>query len=130
MADQPVQSLETHLQNIAQQIEQKKPQLESATESSQKESLVRNEIKQFVEHMSQSSSAPTPTHTQTASQIQAMEPNQKVGSLINLVYQKGIDHAVTVAKKLDDPALLDEFHDTLVDNLYNELIKRGVIKIV
>jgi hypothetical protein len=57
------------------------------------------------------------------------EPKERqVELLIQMVFGKGIVEAVEVAKNLDSPYLLDEFHDALIDHLYNKLVKEGKLK--
>ena len=52
----------------------------------------------------------------------------KVQELVNLAFTKSIEEAVKAASKLNNPALIDAFHDVLVDQLYNTLIERGKLK--
>ena len=58
----------------------------------------------------------------------AMDKPKQVKALVVLSFKKGIRHAIAVAEKLNNPYLLDELHDTLVDELYNELIKNKKLK--
>jgi len=60
--------------------------------------------------------------------IKAEAKERQVKLLTDLAFDKGIIHATEVAKKLDDPYILDEFHDTLVDELYNYLVEQGKLK--
>lgn len=60
--------------------------------------------------------------------IMAMEKPKQVKTLIHLAFERGLWHSVMVALKLNDPYILDEFHDTLVDELYELLIKKGKLK--
>jgi len=54
---------------------------------------------------------------------------RKVEKLIQLATQKGVVHAVKVAKHLQDNYVLDEFHDRLLaDELHDSLIKNGLIE--
>ena len=48
--------------------------------------------------------------------------------LTDLAFEKGVIHATEIAKGLDDPYILDEFHDTLDDRLYKYLIEQGKLK--
>ena len=123
-------SFEAHADALQNRVEAKAYQIDTSPSAVERESLVRNEIKDFVSHVQQNMPAATAEHQQIASRVSQLEPTQKVGSLITLVFQKGIHDAVNVAKNLNDPAILDEFHDMLVDNFYNELVKRGVVKVV
>ncbi|MDD2730885.1 MAG: hypothetical protein PHW33_02040 [Candidatus Portnoybacteria bacterium] len=58
-------------------------------------------------------------------QLRAMEKSQQIKALVDLAFQKGVIHSVEVARNLDNPYLIDEFHDTLIDELRKELIERG-----
>jgi len=48
--------------------------------------------------------------------------------LVNLVFEEGLEKAISLARKLNNPAVLDEFHDVLVDNYYNFLVEKKIIK--
>jgi len=53
----------------------------------------------------------------------------KINSLVNLAMQKGVLHAVKVARHLEDNYTLDELHDRLLaDDLHDALIKKGLLK--
>ena len=49
--------------------------------------------------------------------------------LIDPVFEKGLDAAVSVARELNNPAILDEFHDILADRYYKELVAKKIIKL-
>lgn len=58
----------------------------------------------------------------------AQTAENKVEKLIQLAMQKGVVHAVKVARHLQDNYALDEFHDRLLaDELHDALIKKGLI---
>ena len=42
--------------------------------------------------------------------------------------EKGVHYAVAMAKKMESAYVLDEFHDSLVDELRKELIEKGKLK--
>jgi hypothetical protein len=52
---------------------------------------------------------------------------EKVEHLVKLAKTKGLPHAVTVAQRLKDYYALDKFHDELIDNLYEELVREGLV---
>lgn len=60
--------------------------------------------------------------------VMAMKKPKQVKTLIHLAFSKGLWHSVAVALRLDNPYILDEFHDTLVDELYDLLVKKGRLK--
>jgi len=58
-----------------------------------------------------------------------MDVEAKVNNLVNIAMQKGVVHAVKVARHLDDNYMLDEFHDKMMaDELHDALIEKGLIK--
>ena len=59
--------------------------------------------------------------------IMAMKKPQQIKVLVYLAFKKGVRYTFNIAKQLKDPYLLDSFHDTLVDELYNLLIKKHKI---
>ncbi len=60
--------------------------------------------------------------------IMNMDKPKQIKVLVYLAFKKGIHYAADIAKKLKDPYLLDEFHDTLVNELYLLLLKNRKIK--
>ncbi|MCX6763763.1 MAG: hypothetical protein NTZ97_03480 [Candidatus Moranbacteria bacterium] len=53
----------------------------------------------------------------------------KIEKLIQLAMQKGVIHAVKVARHMEDNYTLDEFHDRLLaEELHNALVQKGLIK--
>lgn len=62
-----------------------------------------------------------------AEELKAHQRPRQVEMLARQALEKGVPHAVAVAKKLDSYSL-DALHDTLVDDLYKELRKRGLVK--
>ena len=51
-----------------------------------------------------------------AESIAPLPQEEQVQKLLLLASEKGVDKAVAVAKKLDNPALQDTFHDMIMDN--------------
>lgn len=66
--------------------------------------------------------------TQNAKQIKNQPKERQVRFLIDLALEKGISEAVSTAKSLESPYLIDELHDALTDNLYHQLVKEGKLK--
>jgi len=61
-------------------------------------------------------------------QLKSEKKERQIELLTDLAFERGVIHATEVAKKLDSPYILDEFHDSLVDELYNYLTKQGKLK--
>jgi len=70
----------------------------------------------------------TPQVKEKASELKRYEKTQQLKGLIDLAFQKGISYAVDVAREMDNPFLLDELHDVLVDELKKELVERGQLE--
>jgi hypothetical protein len=56
------------------------------------------------------------------------ELKTKVQELINTAFAKTIGDAIKQARATNNAALIDAFHDALVDELYNYLVERGKLK--
>lgn len=57
-----------------------------------------------------------------------MEKNPKVKSLVDMAFHEGVAKAIEEAKKTNDPYLIDAFHDALIDEVYDLLLKEGLLK--
>ncbi len=56
-------------------------------------------------------------------------PRQKqLETLINIALWRGLSQSIKIARSLNNAYILDEFHDTLIDKLYKELLSRGQLK--
>jgi len=43
--------------------------------------------------------------------IKKLEKEKQVQALLSLAQEKGVEHAIVVARALEDPYVLDRFHD-------------------
>ncbi|MEK7583176.1 MAG: hypothetical protein AAB483_02125 [Patescibacteria group bacterium] len=85
-------------------------------------SVVREKI-----HPSQPTALPTPAPSASPQAIPP-ELHQKVQALVNVAFTKSIDEAIKEARATNNAALIDAFHDLLVDELYQHLVERGKLK--
>ena len=136
-------SLEQDIARIERELASKRETLQQQKESGEIRELPHDKetlhevIREKIETTppSQTSTA-TDTDTDTdATQAQTVPPpavpqelHQKVQALVNVAFLKSIDEAVKEAKATNNAALIDAFHDLLVDELYNHLIERGKLK--
>lgn len=58
-------------------------------------------------------------------EIKNLDQDKQVKVLCDLAFQKGLDYAIKTARALDNAYVLDEFHDTLIDELREQLIQKG-----
>lgn len=77
---------------------------------------------------SESFSAPAPS-AQTIQQVnQTTDAQNQVQALCDLAFQKGVDAAIETARSLNNPYVLDEFHDAMMDKFQERLKKEGKIE--
>ncbi|MBL7053421.1 MAG: hypothetical protein ISS02_02060 [Candidatus Portnoybacteria bacterium] len=65
------------------------------------------------------------TEEKTQNDNKDVNRQNQIKMLCDLAFEKGVDTAIEEAKKLDSPYILDEFHDSLVDELREKLIEKG-----
>lgn len=70
---------------------------------------------------------PIPTPVEPPSYL-SEELKNKVQQLVDDAFAKSIGEAIKEARTTNNAALIDAFHDALVDELYNQLVERGKLK--
>ncbi len=63
-----------------------------------------------------------------AEELKSLDRDRQLKILVDLAFQQGINKAVEADKATESPYLIDEFHDTLVDQLRQQLIEKGKLK--
>lgn len=117
------------LLEIEERIKKIKPQIEKEKFPSDRETLIKNEIKKYLQEIQKTPDFAPPVSTRDeVKEISRLEPSQQVGALVSLVFEKGLLKTVSLALALDNPAILDEFHDLLVDRYYQMLVEKGILK--
>jgi len=71
---------------------------------------------------------PAPAVHADVKHIKKLEKNQQLKSLVDMAFGKGVAHAVEVVRNLENPYLMDEFHDVLVDELHKTLVEKGKLE--
>lgn len=131
----PQFSAREEIKELERKLEEKKRELAAGGVEAPPEKQIFREI--FKEHMESVSRA---THPQAnippaggASQPQppAHQPTdnardeahkEQIESLVEMAFSKGLVDAVEAARHLNNPHILDEFHDTLEDEYYDKLV--------
>lgn len=111
----------------AEVLEQPEFKEKEITSEKQKE-ILREAVSERIQKTQPVSPAQQQVVVQKAQQIKAESKERQIQLLTDLAFEKGIPHAIDVAKRLENAYLLDEFHDALVDELYNKLIEEGKLK--
>lgn len=138
-------NLEQEIADIERRLAEKKTALQQAQgEQPVQEREILNEV---ISEKAQESvpnyqpSAPTSTQSTAPFTDNALPPptteppsylsddlKTKVQDLVNLAFTKGLTEAVKEVSKMNNAALLDAFHDVLVDQLYDVLVERGQLE--
>lgn len=115
---------------LEKKLAEKKQELTERKEGEKTEKeLIKEIVKEKIEQTAISSPSATPQQIATKTKEIAGEPKERqIQLLVNLAFEKGIVQAVEVAKGLNNPYLLDELHDVLVDEYYNKLVEQGKLK--
>ena len=122
MAEHP-EALEAEIQRLEQQLAQKRTE-RGADASAPYE---RTEVQAAVgEHIQQAvpSYQPSASSGGTVPSYQDPALAASVQQLVNTAFTKSIKDALMEALKSGNPALIDAFHDVLVDELHQELLNR------
>jgi hypothetical protein len=57
-----------------------------------------------------------------------LDRQNQVKKLCQLAFEEGLNFSIEVAKNLDNAYVLDELHDTLIDELKEKLVEKGELK--
>ena len=117
------------IEALRERVEKLEAQLKKEKIPEEKEKIVKQEIKSYLRELQQMPSTAAPLATRDeANEIKKFPASQQVGVLISLVFEKGLPQAISVARALNNPAILDEFHDILIDRYYKILIEKEILK--
>jgi chromosome segregation ATPase len=120
-----VEVLQKRVEHLEGQLKKEQPAISPEKE----EKAVKEEIKTYLKELQQAPAAVAPLAVRDeAKEIKKFPPSQQIGALVSLVFEKGLGEAISVAKDIDNPAIMDEFHDILVDRYFKELVERKIIK--
>ena len=124
-------------EEILKNFEAKKAEILGQPETAERElslekqkEILRQAVSERITTAQPVSPAQQQAATQKAQQIKDQPKERQIELLKQMAFEKSVIEAVEVAKKLDNPYLLDEFHDALVDELYNKLVEQGKLKAI
>ncbi len=124
-------TIEQEIAQLEKQIQEKRANFEQNTE--QKETPTDREILRQVvgeklqQHMPTYSPPIKTKQDDAGASYLAPEIKEQVQELVNIVFQNSLGDAIKQAAKFGNPALIDAFHDVLVDQLYDVLLERKKI---
>ncbi|MBI4158259.1 MAG: hypothetical protein HY505_01385 [Candidatus Yanofskybacteria bacterium] len=126
-------TIEQEITQLEKQLAEKKaalgreggPPATSEVEPTEKEMLHSIVGERFQQQMPQYTPTPAKPQTDDITQSSVLpELKDKIQELINLVFNKSLDEGIKEVSNSNNPALIDAFHDVLVDELYNVLVER------
>lgn len=134
-------NLEVEIAHLAQQLEEKKKLLAGKQEVKEDHEILREYVSKEVYGPQTSVATDDDTQTPVVPKPVSIKPKKvkdyldtldresavRVNNLISLVGEKGFKAAITEAK-MEEPFILDAFHDALVGKLYHELKDRGLVE--
>ncbi|MDP3995950.1 MAG: hypothetical protein Q8P74_01750 [bacterium] len=125
MPGSEIDVLRERVEHLESQLKKEQPAISPEKE----ERVVKQEIKSYLQELQQTPTTAAPLATRDeAKEIEKFPASQQIGALVSLVFEKSLDEAISVAKEIDNPAILDEFHDVLVDKYFEELVEKKIIK--
>src|SRR3989344_2653630 len=122
-------SLEQEIAQIEQDLAMKRESLrEQNKELPHDKEILHSVVKEKLNPaMPSPAPAPDPSTSSGSSTIPP-ELHQKAQALVNVAFTKSINEAIKEARATNNAALIDAFHDLLVDELYQHLVERGKLK--
>jgi len=118
---------------LEKRLAEKKQELEEKKEVKAEKEIIKEIIKEKTEipavpKITVASKQIARAVIKKADELKLEQKDRQVKLLTDLAFEKGVVHATEVARILDSPYILDEFHDTLVDELYNYLVEQKKLK--
>jgi len=131
---QEIADLERQLREKREQLSSQKEAGEMADLPHEKETLHEMVGEKIAESstpsgLPQQNPVPTPPPTITHPSAGISEEMKvQIQDLVNVAFKDGLNAAISKASATNNAALIDAFHDLLVDELYNYLVERGKLK--
>ena len=119
---QEIAQIESALQTKREQLNNQREQGEVLQLPHEKETLREVVTEKF--SSIQQSAVPVPAPNTSGGSVSPAF-RDAIQQLVTTAFTKSIDEAIKQAKASSNAALIDAFHDILVDELYNNLVERG-----
>lgn len=145
MPEEKPKQLREEIEALETILREKKRELEAKGEQRDGKELIREAVQEHIERAAEMPPPPVsslpnaqPLPSLTPSEPSQLQPvddplagldhREQIEELAAIAFSKGIVEAVNVARRANNPHLLDEFHDALVDRLYDYLVQESIIK--
>ena len=100
-----------------EQEERIEQELSPEKKEAKEDRIVLNELRQEIEKMEMDDNAKAGVE-KTKEKIEFLGEKEKIEHLLDLARQKGVVFAIQVARRMNEPYLLDILHDTLAQEGY------------
>ena len=146
MPEEKPKQLREEIEALETILREKKRELEAKGEQRDGKELIREAVQEHIERARETPPAPQVSSLPNAQPLPSLTPSEpsqsqpvddplagldhreQIEELAAIAFSKGIVEAVNVARRANNPHLLDEFHDALVDRLYDYLVQESIIK--
>lgn len=146
MPEEKPKQLREEIEALETILREKKRELEAKGEQRDGKELIREAVQEHIERARETPPAPPVSSLPNAQPLPSLTPSEpsqlqpvddplagldhreQIEELAAIAFSKGIVEAVNVARRANNPHLLDEFHDALVDRLYDYLVQESIIK--
>lgn len=109
--------------NLEEIIGESKESQDQKRELLKEQDLIEKELRREIEKMDLDDSLKQQAQIQ-AQKIKNLGEEEKIKSLLKIAKLKGVIYSVNVAKKMDDPYILDTLHDILAkEGYYKKFLK-------
>ncbi len=125
-ARQEIAQLEKILQEKRAVLEQQKT--ESGQEAPPEKEILHEVVREQIQQHS-GSQGPVPGGQQSEPPSYLSDAMRaKVQDFVNIAFTRSLSEAIKAALETKNPAIIDAFHDVLVDQLYDELVARKQVE--
>lgn len=124
----PQTGLESEIAELSKQIELKRAQLETERGIVEEREVVKEAVNEnYVAPIAMTAATDdTASSDDSTIEPQDSEIQTKVAEAISIFEEEGIEKAVKTVQN-EHPLVVDRFHDTLVDELYEKLREKGIV---
>lgn len=122
-------TIEQEIAQLEKQIQEKKASLgqkaETKEEMPAEKEILREVVGEKIQQQAPAYQVQAKSDDKTSGVSYLLpELKEKIQELINIVFNKSLNEGISEAVKSQNPALIDAFHDVLVDELYDALVER------
>ena len=120
-------TIEQELAKLQEEMVRRRAELQDSGRAEEGIPSAKELLRQTIGQQIQAQPAPTPTTTTPQNPGGLMEVQDKVDELVKLALDKSVDEAVKAAVATNNPAIIDAFHDALVDEVHEQMVARKLI---